>query len=191
MSVQCAYRSTSPQVLAAFGAAQDAYRAYADAIFAVLASHVIPGSRGVFNEAGFRPGAFMGVALDKAEDAPHGWRATDSHGTRMAVPDKRTAAGKAAARALKAAGCPPRLTLPGMPGTVQVGERSGIRVCQPGIRLIAGSVWVTWSTVLEAATAWDRRPAVADGALWEQVPLSDWRAAAEADDCTGAGVSRG
>jgi len=187
MSTQSAYRSRHPDVLAAFTAAQDATNAYSKAVFAALAEHGMGEHQAAVSSGAFSAGRFLGVVAEKDEIIPDGWRMSQAGNRILAVPDKRTRAGKAAAAALAGLSSPGECRLPGMPGQVLVAEDASFssRVCVPGVRLLedASAVYVTWSTSLEAATGMDHRSLVsADAAYWEPVRLSAYWAAIEIAD---------
>lgn len=184
MSTQSAYRSRHPDVLAEFGAAQDRMRAYRDRIFTVTTEHGMGDHQIAVSSGALSPSRFQGVVTRGGEFVPDGWRVSAIGGRDLAVPDKRTKAGKAIAAAIKDAGSPGDCILPGMPREVIVTE-DGYRVCSPGVRLLedGGAVWVTWGMVLEAATAMDfHAPVSADPEFWEQSLLSAYWAAVEAAD---------
>lgn len=185
MSAQSAYRSTHPDVLAAFRAAEKASNDYADAMFAALAAHGMAKHQAAVNSSSLSQGGFLGVVVADGEELPAGWRRKDVRGQVLAVPDKRTKAGKSAAAALNALERPGSCPLPGMPDHLRVADGGGIRFCTPGVRLLEDgtAVWVTWSTVIEAAT--DLRGNGVpdpDEALWENPRLSAYWAAIEAAD---------
>lgn len=90
------------------------------------------------------------------------------------VPRMGTTAGKALADELARLSMPGPV-LPGMPEFKLVSSGQGIGTIAPGILEIDGTIWVTWAREIDDDPKFDSR-------IWEQVPLSVYYAAKEADD---------
>jgi hypothetical protein len=190
-----AYRSTHPDVLAVI----EQYRAdikqwHAD-------------SDALLKELGFTDRSFMvctsmgrrwitGVEYRDGDPVPTGWRVwKDRSGQNTLTPHKARKAGQAATAKIQSCPVPdlPQSHLPGMPGD---------RICNgawrsPGLREMAGAVYVTWAAdplpeipadgpEREAHLGdVDRRIRLnndVDLAYWERVKLSEYYAAVEAAD---------
>lgn len=168
MSPEVVYRSSHPDVLAYWKAAQDADQAWRERVQSALA------------EIGFADHNFVmrgqnviGVAHPVSEPIPHGWRkCSDLAGA--IVPARNTREGKRIGLALDGLKRPdPRSGMPGgMPASALEGRLVRIH---PGIELDGDVVWVSWSGPLGEQDA-DR----IDPAVWERVPLSQYWAMREA-----------
>lgn len=113
-------------------------------------------------------------AYFEGEKLPQGWRETDGR----ILPDKRLKAGKAAAADIDAlnAGAPKSLIshVEGMPHRAMRGSHVG----SPGAFRHNGAVYVHWSVMPEGV----------DGAIWDELKLSEFYAAQESYEADEAEV---
>lgn len=174
MAERTVYRSTHPDALAAVQNAQDGHRAAEAARRALLDELGFTGRRGLITDQ-----ALIGVE-HRPEDGPipPGWR-RDRRTDNAIVPDKRKAVGKAIwarlqDRALRSPNL--RAMLPGGMPQRALDFDAG-RSYEPGIRMIDGAVYVTWSADPELIERGDK----IDPETWERIKLSVYCAAVEAE----------
>ncbi len=174
-----AYKSTDPEVLASVVAAQDKVRDYARQVRAVLDGLGLARYQMWVSQNGWHPGQFVGIEIPQGEFSPEGWR-TDREG--RTVPDRRTAAGRRAWKALEAVRHPgdPRRALIGMPHDLLT--PGGYQT--PGLRVIAGAVYVHWRNCDPAGgvRSFSGQASEVDESRWQRFPASEYYAAIEADE---------
>ena len=104
---------------------------------------------------------------------PDGWRVKGKTESDKIVPDKRRKTGRDAAARLEELRKPQlREALPGKMPSLSF-TRTGLM--QPGVRCMAGTVWVTWDGFPDDATDLDMD-------VWEQARLSEYYTALEQDE---------
>jgi hypothetical protein len=171
------YRSSAAEVLAAIESFHADFRAYREAINAVLDEAGVGRYKIWATTNGWQPGKFLGLDIPEDEFPPKGWRL----GKQYAVPDQRYAEGKRVAAAIKAVNHPgdPMRRIPGMPPDILTAGGFS----SPGIAEMAGAVYVTWAHDPETSGgSFTGKSATIDPALWERIPLSVYYAAREAED---------
>lgn len=187
MPDECAYRSTHPDVLAAWEKRCTDSVAWNEAVFAWCDELGIPRRIMLAGDQ------LTGFPDPGTAAIPDGWRITERRGAQVMVPDQRTKVGKAAAKRLRDFPRHPVASdLPGMPDEVWVPAGRFDGACAihraQGVTLHDGALWVRWQLrpeVVEAPrgglpnTMPDFRRQVFDGALWERVKLSEYHAAVE------------
>jgi hypothetical protein len=177
------YRTTDPEVLAAYRKAGDALEAYVAAVRAVLDAHGV-GSYWIWADTGWSPAMFRGIVIPGGEEPPRGWRIRGE----CAVPHKSTSAGRAVDTALKAVAYPgnPRGSLKGMP----VMALTGLGLAHPRVEFLGqdAALYVTWRTDPECGGEVGRGlDRSVDRTLWERIPLSVYYLAREAAPEAGDG----
>lgn len=167
MSGGAFYRSTHPDVVAAWDDTQRRYREWHAATGAFIARY--PGRHGRQRRSG---SSLWFVGLDGETKPDVGWRF--SGGTWVA--DKRTKAGKALAGEIAALEVTSLGRLPGIP-LVIISVEDGMWH-DPGIRCIDGVVWVSYGCSAEEV----ERGKGVDSVLWDRVKASEYYAAIESAD---------
>lgn len=171
------YRSTHPDVLAALASYDQDFQAYKAAIRAILDGAGLEGCKIWATTGGWDPGRFLGIDVPEGEPPPAGWRT----GRQFAIPDKRYAAGKRMAAALKALKHPgdPMARIPGMPPDILT--PGGFAT--PGMERMGGALYVIWGRDPEIARgSFTAKTTDIDPALWTRLKLSEYYAAREAED---------
>jgi hypothetical protein len=172
MSDLFVYRSSTPEVVAAWEAACGAIDAYVKQTGDILREAGL-GDYAVYRRNDSSLGKFAGLAVPEGEEPPAGWRMNRDY----AVPNKRRKTGRDIEAALNAVRHPglPSGHLPGMPSHFF----SGMGLRYPGVRLLEDTtaVYVQWSADPEQATRGCTD--TVDTAIWERVPLSRYYAEAE------------
>ncbi|MFD9950545.1 hypothetical protein ACFWYW_57545 [Nonomuraea sp. NPDC059023] len=169
MSDKVVYRSTHPDVLAAWGFAARAREEWADQMKAFLDEHGL-GKRTVWTYN--VTGEVFGIE-DNGDDIPDGWRVDSRTGHLM--PKLATKRGKAISARLKELPQPdPRASMPGMPAECFVSLAR--LVC--GLAELGGALYATWSREISESEV--------DASLWERVKLSEYYAAVEAHEAAQA-----
>lgn len=168
------YRTDDPVIVAAWHEANDAVQQWRNKV-GDFAESVTGNSAAWFN--GFLDSQHcVGLVVTEADLVPKGWRRHKNESTRI-VPDKRTKAGKQAARDFDSLGGEPsvRAVLKGMPVTVR-GEYlpSGAHMSHTfGLTAkVAGEITVHWGVEVPADKV--------DQTIWRRVPLSEYHAEREA-----------
>ncbi|MGI5223582.1 hypothetical protein [Actinoallomurus sp. CA-142502] len=197
-----AYRSTHPDVLATLAKYHaDVKQWQADA--AELLKELGFTDRGFLVGRGLGQRWIAGVEYRDGDPVPTGWRLRKRRGrVEGLTPHRGTQAGRAIAAQIQACPVPdmPQAHLPGMPADRPSDE--GLR--SPGLREMAGAVYVTWTidAIPEIpADGPEREEHLGDDehwrtirlvhhvdlAIWERVPLSQYYATVEAQDEAKAG----
>lgn len=177
MADKYVYRSDHPDVLAAWERWDDESLAFHNAI------------QDAKKEWGFPPDAscsylttrtmrVVGVKPfgDNARRPPEGWRLDTKHW--LWVPFRSRKEGKAIAKLMDSLTCEKVTSyLPGMPAE----HWQGLTFRHPGVRAMAGALWVTWSVDLDAVrnTLVKKDEAPYDHEIWQRVPLSEFYAKVE------------
>lgn len=191
------YRSTRTEVLAAVAKYRAAMKDWHRDAETLLTELGFPGRHFIVS-TGMGQRWISGVEYHDDDPIPDGWRLRWFRETAVLVPHRGTNLGRAAAA--KVQGCPvpnlPQADLPGMPGD-RIFDDSRMR--SPGLREMAGAIWISWgATGLPEIPAdgpereehlgddeQQRRVRLADHvdlAIWERVKLSAYYAAVEAQE---------
>lgn len=167
------YRTTDPEILDAYKAAQFAYAEHSKKVHAYAES--VTGDKRAWTSRFLSQEFFDGPYLDLDAEVPQLWR-RDRREPRRIVPNRKTKEGREVAGEFKNLGRFPNLraVLPGMPHTVS-GERDEHRGTSTehtyGVELISVAerevefVEVTWGCSV---------PAKDVGPQWRKVLLSQW-----------------
>jgi hypothetical protein len=175
------YRSTHPDVLAAYHAIQDDYRDFVAWMRSVVAEHDPTGERHPISVKGSACLWFVGMSHEDGQPIPDGWRRSAKTG--YLVPDRRRAAGKRLAQTMESRSQKfspaERIEAAGMPGILW----GPSRFFTGGFDLLEddAAVYAPWSG--EAEPLLDGK---VDLGRWERVPLSRYYAAVEARDAAAA-----
>lgn len=169
------YRSDVPSVITAWTDACDALEQYLARTRQILKDAGL-GEYEIYRRNGWNSGMVAGIGIPAGGEVPEGWRMQPAY-ERVAVPDKRRAAGKTVSAALEAVPHPGVRSsrLPGMPAYVLAGGR----MLTPGVRLLdsGAALWAEWARDPETAT---RGAGSIDKTLWSREPLSRYFTAVEA-----------
>ncbi|MFI6496840.1 hypothetical protein [Nonomuraea typhae] len=167
MSDKVVYRSTHPEVLAAWEAKKQKM------------TDVYEQRRKLLDELGFegRPALITDTQIHGVQfagaDIPAGWRADYQFGNAI-IPNKRTKIGKQIAKRFEELHTPNPRALVGMPGTdVELG-----RWAECGLREMDGALFVTWPRPIDEKRI--------DLDRWERVKLSEFYATVEAHEAAQA-----
>lgn len=169
MADKTVYRSTHPDVMAAWRTAQEQAIEIGRQRRELLDSLGFVGIRALTTDT-----HILGVE-HLAGEIPAGWR-RDRQTSMAIVPNRRTKAGAEVGRQLDRLTMPdPRLILiGGMPHMVWPDDE--VRTYWPGRRLLDGAVWVTWGCDPEKSG----RTVTIDPEVWQRMKLSEYYAAVEA-----------
>lgn len=169
------YKSTDPDVLAAWDDTQRRFQEWREAKSAwaqQFPDHealAVQGSDSV-----------SVVGLQGDETPGPAWRQTTRANIELWVPDKRTKAGKAIAQQLDALSVDHMKDIPGMPDMAM----SGNHWHSPGLFVYDGVAYVHWSCtfaeVEDSTRGWSRT--AFDASKWERIKRSELYAAQEADE---------
>lgn len=176
MSDLTVYRSTHPDVLAAWNKAEQRAAEIVNQRKAFLAEHG-------FTERtiAVRGQWMIGVAHPEDQPVPDGWR-HDRSLTGAIVPARRTTAGKKIGAQLDKLTLPsPRKNLPGGMPEMAWGDH---RMYRPGIALIGDAIYVKWGCDPETVD----QMAKVDRDVWERVKLSEYYAVLEAEEAAGGAL---
>jgi hypothetical protein len=177
-AITTAYVSRDAEVVRAWTDAGDAINTYVQQTQRVLDAYGLARYQCYRDQGGWKPGRFRGLAIPQDEFPPDGWR-MDGGYEQMAVPDKRTKAGKQVTAALDAVEHPgdPLFKLVGMPPDVE----GGTGFVSPAIRLLENrtALYVGWTVNPEGRQSFFSNDATVDLERWESVPLSAYYLAIE------------
>ena len=173
-----AYRSSHPDVLAAWADTQTRFREWHAKVSEWRADY--PEHHAAQQDW---TGSLSIVGLIGDTSPGPGWR--HKRGQNVWVPDQRTKAGKALAERIAALKADKIGDLPGMPDTASSSKSTptgGYGLCHPGMFEHDGTVWVSWNATHKdvAESGWSTRQL--DMTIWEQAPLSAFYAATEDAD---------
>ena len=135
MSEMFVYSSTAPEVFAAWMEFEKVRRAFPRRVANIEEA---TGRRAECLDEGTGCVGLRSADADFRDGLPEGWRQARHY----LVPDLRTKVGRMFAACLNEANGPERCVLPGMPDVYIDDE--GVEH-QPGIHLLHGTVWTTWT----------------------------------------------
>lgn len=122
------------------------------------------------------PHDIYGLNIGTNAEPPTGWR-RDRDYVGVIKPDRRTRVGRQAAAELgEIPSGNAREGLPGGMPSMAISRQRGV-LMEPGLAVLAGRLYVTWSHPLE-----EREAARIDSQVWETVRLSEYHAAREAEE---------
>jgi hypothetical protein len=179
MSVEVVYRTTDPEIKAAWDAFCEAYKRWQAACLSFAAEQ--GEGREPIIMSGWGDRRLAGLSHKANQLVPDGWRIVPRSWPQYIVPLRKTKAGRELSDRMQALRLP-AWTPPAMPDSIWTGNS----VFHPGMETHGGVLYIVWGTDIESSKIESGAAGFSkeqfDPARWERVKLSEFYAAREAEE---------